>query len=117
MVPHNISVAVTKRSAANPGYYTHDKVTEIQYVLSGSGTYATGGTLVDPVRYESPEVGPGLKGAVVKDGQTIKVGPGDVIVNAPGSPHTWIEIREPVVYLTFRVDPGKILQVKSSADE
>jgi uncharacterized RmlC-like cupin family protein len=111
--PHNITVGLTKRAAPSPpGFFSHDKITEIMYVMSGSAVEETGGTLVDPVRADNEIAGPGLHGSSVKGSVTRTIGPGDVTVIPPGVPHAYTKILEPIVFLTIRVDPDRVLKLK-----
>jgi hypothetical protein len=54
--------------------------------------------------------GPSTGGGVVKDGVSRKVGPGDVVIIPPNTPHWFSEITsDQIVYLVVRVDPHKVL--------
>jgi len=66
----------------------HEKTTHIWYVLDGSATYVTGGTLIGGKMTK-----PGLtKGTNIEGGKTVQLTKGDVIVIPPGTPHWWKEV-------------------------
>jgi mannose-6-phosphate isomerase-like protein (cupin superfamily) len=67
-------------------------VTEVYYILEGSGTYTTGGTLPDPKN----------RTAGIKGGQTNEIKPGDVIVIPPGTAHWFNKINGHVTYIEAR---------------
>jgi mannose-6-phosphate isomerase-like protein (cupin superfamily) len=94
----------------------HSEITEIYYILQGSGTLVTGGRLIDPKlnqtlpktefpgggRFPTPTFGGNFEGGVVR-----QVGRGDVIVVPPGSVHQWrsVDSSGMLVYLIARIDP------------
>ena len=76
----------TRTKGAEPEI--HEKTTHIWYVLDGSATYVTGGTLVG-----GKQTKPGLtKGTDIQGGKTVTLSKGDVIVIPPGTPHWWKEV-------------------------
>src|SRR5207247_5165411 len=68
---HNVSIAVVHRDKGTnlTGMAAHDKVSEVYYIVEGSGTFVTGGALVKPQKRESSSdtvrqlSGPGYAGA------------------------------------------------------
>ena len=94
--------------------FTHSKVTEVYYVVSGSGTLTTGGTLLDVVARppDSDSVtilaGPGAS-ATTRDGYSRKVSAGDIIVIPAGLFHGWQHVEDHVTYLSIRPDPDRVL--------
>jgi mannose-6-phosphate isomerase-like protein (cupin superfamily) len=94
--------------------FTHSKVTEVYYVVSGSGTLTTGGTLLDVVARppDSDSVtilaGPGAS-ATTRDGYSRQVSVGDIIVIPAGLFHGWQHIEDHVTYLSIRPDPDRVL--------
>ena len=111
---HNVTVAfVTRPATKTPSGRTlsHDKITEIYYVLRGSGTAVTG-TLVNGTKESgSATIGPGWSSPdPLKDGRTVKLGPGEIQIIPPGLGHVWTEIADGGIdYLVFRVDPEHVL--------
>jgi mannose-6-phosphate isomerase-like protein (cupin superfamily) len=110
----NVSVAfVIRRNNAtisNVGDpLVHDKITEIYYVVAGSGEQVTGGTIVDPKPQDGKAIGPGTRGTKMEGGRVSKMVAGDIIVIPPGTVHTWSSVGpEGVDYLIYRFDPEKI---------
>ncbi|MBZ5607123.1 MAG: AraC family ligand binding domain-containing protein [Acidobacteriia bacterium] len=116
---YNVAVGALHRArlaaTASVAGLTHSRITEIYHVIEGSGTLVTGGTLKNAK--ESPPdgeivkvlAGPGLTG-VIEGGVSRKVGPGDVIIIPPGTPHGFSEITsDQIVYVVTRMDPHKVL--------
>lgn len=117
---YNVGVGVVHRSKTNGtstgGGVEHSQITEVYHVIEGSATLGTGGT-IENARESSPESnvvkvlnGPSTQGGVVENGVSRKVGPGDVVIIPPNTPHWFSEITSPqIVYLVVRVDPHKVL--------
>jgi mannose-6-phosphate isomerase-like protein (cupin superfamily) len=116
---YNVAIGVLHRnraSAQNPaGALEHSEVTEIYQIVSGTGTFVTGGTMDNP-KASAPDSqivkvldGPSTSGGPIRNGVSRKVGPGDMIVIPPNTPHGFTEIDDQVVYTVVRVDPHKIL--------
>ena len=72
-------------------------VTEVYYILEGTGTYTTGGTMPDPKN----------RTAGIKDGETNDIKAGDVIVIPPGTAHWFSRINGHVTYIEARF-PGVV---------
>ena len=117
---YNVAVGVVSRLKTSgkeaPSGIEHSQITEIYHVISGSGTLVTGGTLVDPKEVPATnEVvtllnGPSTEGSGIQNGVSRKIGPGDVVVIPPNTPHWFSEIpTDKIVYLILRVDPHKVL--------
>lgn len=111
---YNVAVAYVTRPATKVPSGTvlsHDKITEIYYVVSGHGTQMTG-TLVDGTKAAaSTTIGPSWSStSAIKDGRTTTLGPGEMQIIPPGTGHVWTEIAEGgIVYMTIRVDPEHVL--------
>ncbi len=101
-------VAMLHRDKAEAGALIHERVTETYYILHGSGTIVTGGSLGDPKPSDLTRVGagPSLTGTR-QGGESRKVGPGDVIIVPAGTPHSFDQLDSPISYLVFRFDPLK----------
>lgn len=115
----NVAVGVLHRGPTTGdgnevGGIIHSQVTEVYYVLSGSGTLMTGGTLADPqaraVDSESVTVlvGPSVAGPG-RGGHRRPVSAGDIVVIPAGVFHGWSEIEDHVTYLSVRPDPLRVL--------
>ena len=107
--------AVVRRRVTGPQYaITHTREIEYIVVTKGGGTMVTGGTLIPPTIdsdiYPSPDPNATIRSlSGVKGGLARKIGPGDVIVNQPGTPHWLSEIEGEIEYVEIRVpnvDPG-----------
>ena len=94
----NYMVHASRREA--PGQVeVHVKDTDIIYVLEGSTTFVTGGTLLDGKTTAPDEI----RGSAVRDGETRRLGKGDVIVVPNGTPHWFREVEGPVLYYVVKV--------------
>ncbi len=115
---YNVGVAVVHRSKASAsaagGAAEHSQVAEVYQIVSGNGTLVTGGTLANAKEpAPNPLAGPTANGSGVLNGQSRKVGPGDVVIIPPNTPHIFSEIAsDEIVYLVVRVDPHKVLPIK-----
>jgi mannose-6-phosphate isomerase-like protein (cupin superfamily) len=117
---YNVGVGVVHRAKTNGpstgGSVEHSQITEVYHVIEGNATLVTGGT-IDNARESGPDSpvvkvlnGPSTQGGVVKDGVSRKVGPGDVVIIPPNTPHWFSEITsDQIVYLVVRMDPHKVL--------
>lgn len=117
---YNVAIGVLHRAntAAHGagGGLEHEYVTEVYQIVSGTGTFVTGGNLENP-KESAPEsqIVKVLDGATVTGGPVIggvsrKVGPGDMIIIPPNTPHWFSEITsDQVVYTVVRIDPKKVL--------
>jgi mannose-6-phosphate isomerase-like protein (cupin superfamily) len=117
---YNVSVGVVHRAKTSeknvPGGIEHSQITEIYHVIEGHGTLVTGGTLDNPreVPADNEVVtvlnGPSTGGSEIQGGVSRKLGPGDVVIIPPNTPHWYSEITtDQIVYLVVRVDSHKIL--------
>jgi oxalate decarboxylase/phosphoglucose isomerase-like protein (cupin superfamily) len=113
---YNVAVAVVARPAGpDPRALSHDKITEIYYVLKGSGTQLTGTLLNGTHQDTSKTIGPGMSSNTpLQNTATKKLGPGDIQIIPPGLGHQWANIDAGgIQYLVFRVDPEKVLQMEA----
>ena len=115
----NLGVAVLRRAATRPGVpmgaINHTKLTEVYYVVSGSGTFVSGGD-VENVRALAADsvlvttiVGPGNNATFKKPAQSRKVSAGDVIVVPAGVYHGFSEVPDHIEYVLVRPDVEKVL--------
>ncbi|MBI3493892.1 MAG: hypothetical protein HY047_19255 [Acidobacteria bacterium] len=117
MGKYNVAIGVLHRSAkpARQGAISHAQVTEVYHIIEGSGTFVTGGTMVDATPASADGtvvkilVGPSTNGSAIRNGQSRHVGPGDVIVIPPGVAHWFSAVEKDMNYLVVRVDPDHIL--------
>ncbi len=89
-------------------------VTEIYYMLEGSATLVTGGTLVDERSTgNSPNMGtPNFAGSGIDGGVSRRVVPGDVIIIPGNTPHWFSSLDSDIRYLIFRPDPEGLQTVR-----
>ena len=116
---YNVSIGVVHRAKKGPeggGAIEHSQITEVYHVISGNGTLVTGGTIDNP-KESAPDSavvkvlnGPSTGGGVIENGVSRVLGPGDVVIIPPNTPHWFSEITsDQIVYLVVRVDPHKVL--------
>jgi mannose-6-phosphate isomerase-like protein (cupin superfamily) len=92
---------------------SHDDVTEVYYVLKGEGTLYHGGTIENPAPRELATTGGPSKAGPGKDKLIQNVGPGDVFIVPPNTPHQVnLGAKTEMVYLIVRFDPKKHLLLK-----
>ena len=115
----NVAVGVLHRDAFTgedgaPGGLVHNQVTEVYYVLSGSGTLVTGGDYTQQREFAADHVvvtdlvGPTTAGTS-SNGQIRQVSAGDIVVIPAGVFHGWSDIPDHVTYLSIRPDPDRVL--------
>ena len=118
---YNVGVGIIHRGkiAARPdgsvAGIAHHNQTETYYIVSGTGTLATGGTIQDgkEVPSDGPVYkilnGPSLNGTVKKALYQRVVKPGDIVIIPPDVFHGWAQVDEHVDYLSVRPDPDHVL--------
>ena len=117
---HHIGVAVVHREkGAGPNNAAiHDKVSEVYQITEGSGTFVTGGELVNPQRRENSSEtvtqlsGPGIGGSGIKGGVSRRVAKGDMVIIPAGTSHGFSEIQESITYTVVRIDPARVIKLK-----
>jgi len=83
--------SIVRRTEPN-GAIAHPGNTEMHYIIEGSGTVVTGGTIV---RRDGAM-------AMIQGGEAHPVVKGDIIIIPAGTPHQYSQVREPITYLEFR---------------
>jgi len=94
----NYMVHASRREAAGQAE-VHVKDADIIYVLEGSTTFVTGGTLVDGKTTAPDEI----RGAAIKGGESRRLGKGNVIIVPNGTPHWFKQVDGPVLYYVVKV--------------
>ena len=77
----------------------HGNDTDIIYVLDGTATFVTGGTVVDPGRVAPDEI----RGTSIEGGQTHMLAKGDVIIVPNDTPHLFKAVSNPFLYYVVKV--------------
>jgi glc operon protein GlcG len=94
----NYMVHASRREAAGMAE-VHEEDTDIVYVLDGTATFVTGGTVADP-----KTIAPGeIRGASIQGGETRKLVKGDVIIVPAGTPHWFQQVTAPFTYYVVKV--------------
>lgn len=118
---YNVGVSVVRRfrvdGTAPADALVHEDITEVYQIVEGRGVLITGGSLVDPMAFppDGPLVrtliGPSSRGVAIANGTAREVGPGDIIVVPPRTPHGFASIEtDQIRYVLIRVDPHRVLQ-------
>lgn len=89
-------------------------VSEIYYMLEGTGTLVTGGSIAGEKSLgASPNTRlPNFGGAAIEGGVSRRVVPGDVIVIPSNLPHWWSTLDSDIRYLIFRPDPEGLQPIR-----
>jgi mannose-6-phosphate isomerase-like protein (cupin superfamily) len=77
------------------GAIAHPGNTELHYIIEGSGTVVTGGTIVR-------KAGGAAGSATIEGGESHKVSKGDIIIVPAGSAHMYSEVNGEITYLEIR---------------
>lgn len=102
------SVAMLYRTKAETNALIHDHATEIYYILEGSGTLITGGSLKDARESDLTRLGAGMSHSGVHVGGTSrKIQAHDIVIVPGGMAHRFSELDGPIKYLVYRFDPSQ----------
>ena len=77
----------------------HAKQTDVMYILDGTATLVTGGTMTGG-KVSGPDQ---MLGAAIDGGETHHLTKGDVIVVPAGTPHWFREVPGPISYYVVKV--------------
>ena len=90
-------IHASRREAAGQAE-VHIRDTDIIYVLEGSVTFVTGGTVVEPKEVGADEI----RGARIEGGRAQALNKGDVIVVPAGVPHWFSQVDETFLYYVVK---------------
>jgi mannose-6-phosphate isomerase-like protein (cupin superfamily) len=82
------------------------RTSETYYMLEGSGTLVTGGTLADRIPPAAGATSTTVRGKKVDGGVSRRISPGDVVVIPGRTPHWWSSLDSDIRYLIIRSTPG-----------
>lgn len=94
LAPYNVNVE--RRLPRPQGASLHEAQAELFYVIEGSATLLTGGTLVAETRNGTNLSGTGIDGGVRQ-----RFGKGDFLLVPSGVPHQFVDITAPVQLLSI----------------
>src|SRR5262249_34897567 len=77
----------------------HSSETDIIYVVEGTASFVTGGTVLDGRNVEPEEI----RGASIRGGEIRKLARGDVVVVPKGVPHWFQQVSTPFNYYVVKV--------------
>jgi quercetin dioxygenase-like cupin family protein len=124
MGAYNVGVGALRRGPTKPGEpvgaINHEGITEVYYIVKGTGTLLTGGTVTDVRTVTGNDavgkeilvaVGPSTQGTFSKPAQRRKVSAGDMVIIPPGVYHGFDEVPAGGIdYVAVRPDPTRVLQ-------
>ncbi len=99
----------------------HDLVSEVYYIMSGSGTLVLGPDIADmkrrPADLETVRLfnGPGNNGTTIRNGKTYNLKVGDMVVIPAGTGHWFTKIEDHLSYVMVRIDPDKVTPLMDEA--
>ena len=99
----------------------HDLVSEVYYIMSGSGTLVLGPDITNmkrrPADAETVRLfnGPGNNGSAIRNGKTYNLKVGDMVVIPAGTGHLFTKIDDHLSYVMVRIDPDKVTPLMDEA--
>ena len=105
---YKVSVVILRRiprAGIEDTALSHERVTEVYYIISGSGTFESGGTMTNSSPYDltAQAAGPSTRGTIA-GGETKPIGPGDSVVILPKVPHRFSHLNGTITYMVTRIE-------------
>lgn len=94
----NYSAMVAYRTTAGQSEL-HEHETDVFYVMDGSATFTTGGTIVGGKTTAPNEI----RGTGIQNGTSRRISKGDVLTIPAGTPHWFSEVHGSVTYMIVKV--------------
>lgn len=103
----NFKIATSRREKPGTGE-VHGKWTDVVYIMKGSATIVTGGTMLDVksgMKFPDGKPFPKeeVRGGAIVGGETRHLKAGDVIIIPNGVPHAFTEVEPSFWYLNVKV--------------
>jgi mannose-6-phosphate isomerase-like protein (cupin superfamily) len=121
----NVAIGIEYRKKLDkPGANSvaeHDHVSEVYRILDGTATLVLGPDITNRQRRPATQRtvveynGPGNNGADIKNGLTLNLKAGDMVVIPAGTGHWFTKIDDHISYFMVRVDPDKVAPLKDEA--
>ena len=99
----------------------HEQISEVYYIIEGTATFLTGPDLEGATKRPDTQVtvreqnGPGWSAKSIKNPETHELKAGDVIIIPAGTGHRFTKIDDHITYVMVRIDPDKVVPLKSEA--
>ena len=99
----------------------HDLVSEVYHIIDGTATLVLGPDITNRQRRPATQLtvrefnGPGNNGSEIRNGVTLNLKPGDVVVIPAGTGHWFTKIDDHITYIMIRIDPDKVVPWKDEA--
>jgi mannose-6-phosphate isomerase-like protein (cupin superfamily) len=121
----NVAIGIEHRGKLDkPGTDSvaeHDQVSEVYRILDGTATLVLGPDITNRQRRPATQRtvveynGPGNNGSEIRNGLTLQLKPGDMVVIPAGTGHWFTKIDDHIDYFMVRIDPDKVAPIKGEA--
>ena len=114
----DVGIAVMRRMPGKQAAVMHDQLTEVYYILAGSGVLVTGRQLENPKAMDPQGkvvkelAGPSSSGSSIQDGHSQHFVAGDTVIIPAGVAHWFSSLESTVDYMVVRIDPDRTIPLK-----